>query len=175
MQAGSPCTVGKVDSFQKQGGPEITHTSCPSGRHRRTTPSVPHPPETALLWLPALNQDRPAFPVSGSTWTNVFEADVQFAFLSPADHHLPVLVLLPLQNLGREEGRRSKYWLLGLLLSQTSHKATFPGDQHSWEQLQTCRDEGHFPRPDLSQGQGKQQLEQAESWQPPPQQPYESW
>ena len=135
MQAGSPCTVGKVDLFQKQGGPEITHTSYPSGKHRRTAQSVPHSPETALLWLPALNRDCPAFSVTGSTWTNVFEVYVQFEFLSPADHHLPALVLLPLQDLGREEGRRSKYWLLRLLLSQTSDKATFPGDQHSWEHL----------------------------------------
>lgn len=135
MQAGSPCTVGKVDLFQKQGGPEIIHTSYPSGKHRKTTPSVPHSSETALFWLPALEKDCPAFSVTGSTWTNIFEVYIQFEILSPADHHLPVLVLLPLQDLGREEGRRSKYLLLRLLLLQTSDKATFPGDQHSWEQL----------------------------------------
>ena len=87
--------VGKVDLFQKQGDPEIIHTSYPSGKQRRTTPSVPHSPETALLWLPALDQDCPVFSVTGSTWTNIFEVYIQFEFLSPADHHLLVLVLLP--------------------------------------------------------------------------------
>lgn len=135
MWAGSPCTVGKVDLFQKQGDPEIIHTSYPSGKQRRTTPSVPHSPETALLWLPALNQDCPVFSVTGSTWTSIFEVYIQFESLSPADHHLSILVLLLLQDLGREQGRRSKCLLLRLLLPQISDKATFPGDQHSWEQL----------------------------------------
>lgn len=135
MWAGSPCTVGKVDLFQKQGDPEIIHTCYLSGKQRRTTPSVPHSPETALLWLPALDQDCPVFSVTGSTWTSIFEVYIQFEFLSPADHHFPVLVLLPLQDLSREEERKSKCLLLRLLLSQTSDKATFPGDQHSWKQL----------------------------------------
>lgn len=102
----------------------------PSPKRRRGMgPSLPQPPQTALLWLPVLYQNCPGYFQSPVPPGQMFSRQtlVGFEFPHLADHHPQILMGLPLQNPGREEARRGKCLKPRLPPLQTQAEQPLPG------------------------------------------------
>lgn len=135
--------------FKKKRSSKTIHILCPSPERRRGLSHASHIPQACPALSFCLSKLPRVFVPS-----HQFHLDKHFPGRHSLSLNSPALqtagdckvpVILSLQYLGKDEARRVRCLRPRLSPWQTTSKATFPGDQHSWE---------HLSRPALHQEAG---------------------